>query len=152
MTEISINISEMFYANNSNYSKTQAIPCRNAGGVGPTHLCFLSHFAIEFEVDVSILQSLWRIAIAIPDMRLPSRPKSTVTTPWRVLVSRSAKGRTLSWPGWLLHIETTAYRRTVTHPSTGRARRRATSLTWQMSLPIGQTSTHGYTPDKCWGT
>jgi len=58
MTEISINISEMFYANNSNYSKTQAIPYRNVGGVGPTHLCFFSYFAIEFEVDVSILQSL----------------------------------------------------------------------------------------------
>ena len=42
----------------------------------------------------------WAMANATPDLRLPSRPKDTVTAVWPVLVSHSAEGRRLSWPKW----------------------------------------------------
>ena len=57
-------------------------------------------------------------------------------------VFHPVEGRVLSWPGWLTRVHTkTVYSRTVTHPSTNRARRRATSLMWPTTLPPGQTTT-----------
>jgi len=49
----------------------------------------------------------------------------SITALWTVLISRSAKGRRLRWPRWLV-----TYRggKTVTHPSANRARRRVTLL------------------------
>jgi len=36
------------------------------------------------------------------DLRLPSQPQSTVTTPWPVLMSPLAEGRKPSVPEWLV--------------------------------------------------
>jgi len=38
---------------------------------------------------------------AMPHLWLPSRPWSTATVPWLVLISYPAEGRRLSWPEWL---------------------------------------------------
>jgi len=47
----------------------------------------------------------------------------------------------LSRPGWLWLNTKMVYRRTVTHPSTNRARRRATTLIETNALPVSQTAT-----------
>jgi len=73
----------------------------------------------------------------MPALRLPSQLQNTATAtaPWPVLISRPAKGKRLSWPEWLV-----TYPRTVTHLSTNRARRRATSLMRPTPLPLDQTA------------
>ena len=62
-------------------------------------------------------QVKWTIPVFTP------QPQS-ITALCLVLISRPAEGRRLSWPGWLGEI----LRWFVTHLSTNRARRRATSL------------------------
>jgi len=64
------------------------------------------------------------------------QPQS-ITALWLVLISRPAEGRRLSWPGWLGEIPRWfACPKTVTHPSTNRARRRViTSLMRSVMLP-----------------
>jgi len=47
----------------------------------------------------------------------------------------------LSRPGWLWLNTKMVYPRTVTHPSTNRARRRATTLIKTNALPLSQTAT-----------
>jgi len=49
---------------------------------------------------------------------LPLTPSSRAATLWLVLISRTAEGRKLSWPGWLGEIlRWLARPKTVTHPS-----------------------------------
>ena len=71
---------------------------------------------------------------------LTPQPQS-ITALWLVLIYRPTEGRRLSRPGGWLHTEIKCRRResnpdTVTHPSTNRARRRATSLIRPMPLPL----------------
>jgi len=102
------------------------------------HLHSSNHWAHAW---VDVPRSLWRTTSATPDLRLPSRPHST--SPWSVLMSRPAEGRSVGgWvglSGWL-HTKT-VYPRTVTHLSTNRARCRATSLMRPTTLPLGHAST-----------
>jgi len=79
-----------------------------------------------------------RVYDALPVRRLPSRPQNTVTVPWPVLISHPAEGRKLSWPKWPVTYQD-GIPRTVTHPSTHRARCKVTSLIWQKRIPLDQT-------------
>jgi len=62
------------------------------------------------------------VAIATPDLRLPSQPTSTTTVPWPVLISHPAEGRRLSWPKWLV-TDIGLYRRRGHLLTTNRVRR-----------------------------
>lgn len=91
-------------------------------------------------IDISHNLWLWLMASATPDPRLPSQTRSTATLLWAVLISRPAKGRRLSWPKWLVtYQEGPRWLRytvdAVTHHSTNRAGRRATSLMRPKPLP-----------------
>jgi len=55
----------------------------------------------------------------------------------------------LSWPRWLVTCRDglPAHRRSVTHPSTNRARRRVTTLIETNVLPLSQATTWGCADD-----
>ena len=72
---------------------------------------------------------------------LYSQPQS-ITALWLVLISHPIEGRRLSWHKWLGEILRWVYpSKTVTHPSTNRARRRVTSLICPTMLLLGHATT-----------
>ena len=63
--------------------------------------------------------------------------RQSITALWPVLISGPAEGRRLSWPGYVPRCFARA--KTVTHPSTNRARHRVTFLEVE---PIAVTGYH----------
>jgi len=96
-----------------------------------------SYWSVGEEVLLSLSEAIWIRMLIVRDdgqrRRLPSQSQHTATAPWLVIISHPAQLRLAGWDG-ISNSRHAVYPRTVTHLSTNRARRRATSLVWLTRL------------------